>query len=507
MAFSTGKKLPALRWLLVYWLVALATHASGLFEAMHCDYSCRIRIARDWAGGKELYRETYDNPQPIVFLWVLATDSSWPAASAYLAETALAACACLVFRRALLPSLARVASLVPLLLIVWSGVSPTFYGGQIAEAPALWLDVLGVSCFSLALRSGRHSLALVAGLCFFAMVGFRVPSGLHLATWLALLVALPSPFSERKWSLAATAAGGVGLGLAALFVWGRLDGFGDELLVVIGRNFQYGALDRVPLAVSLVEGGKTLARIQLQNTLVGLLLVVSGVLLFTLRGSLRRGERAWLLVAVVWLAAAVAGAFPGGRHYAHYYHLTWPAVALLSVLWLAPLRRQMQPSARRLVSARLAFGIAAGAVLIGVLGQAHAAVKARRDWQQGTHAWNRLQQASEFLQRETLPQQAVLMNVWLDWAELYWRVPRPAPSLTIPHVVPRDRYEGWLAETRAAMPAWIVTDNTPWEPVDGSLVEESVRRMRDDFAAKIEREYILVRQIDGLRILKRRNER
>jgi hypothetical protein len=183
-----------------------------------------------------------------------------------------------------------------------------------------------------------------------------------------------------------------------------------------------------------------------------------------------------------------------------------PPLALLSVLWLAPVRRQMRGDARRRLSARLALGIACGVVLMGALGQAFAAVKARRDWQQGTHAWNRIEQASVFLQRETLPDQPVLMNVWLDWAELYWRVPRPAPALSIAHVVPRDRYEEWLEITRAAFPEWIVTDGTPWEPVDGPL-RGKAQQIRDEFTAQIEREYALVRQIDGLRILKRRSER
>jgi hypothetical protein len=494
-----------LRWLLSYWLIALATHASGLWQPMHCDYSCRLRVAREWASGKALYRQTYDNPQPVVFLWLLAIDSPRPAVSAYLAETALAAGACLVFRAALLRVFPRLAGLIPIFLIVFSGVSSTFYAGQIAEAPAMWLDVIGLSCFWLALRPGRTWLALIAGISYILMVGFRVPSALNIVSWL-VLVATAGASRPKSVRTTAAAVAGAALALGALYIHARVDGYWGDFVAVFRRNLSYGSLDRVPLGVSLVEGAKTLGRIALSNTLVGLLLVMSTVMLMALRKQIRRVEWRWIVVAGVWLLAAVASAFPGGRHYAHYYHLIWPAIAVLSMVWLAPLRREFQnKSGKADCSAdALACAIVTGVVLMGIAGQLFEGAKAVRDLRRGTHAWNTIEEATIFLNRETKSDTSVLVNVWLDWAELYWRVPRPAPSLSIPHVVPRDLYGRWLSETTMAMPEWVVTDATPWEPIDGPLTDANEKEALDQFVAALDRDYALKKQFGQLRILRRK---
>jgi hypothetical protein len=488
----------------VYWLVALATHCSGLFQPMHCDYSCRLRVAREWAGGKALYRETYDNPQPVVFLWVLASDSPRPALTAFLAETALAAGGCAVFRAALLTVVPRLAGVIPLVLIVFSGVSPTFYGGQIAEAPAMWLDVVGLSCFWLAVRGYGLWLAGAAGVCFFLMVNFRVPSAVHVVAWLPLMwLGAARPLAKAR--CIAAAGGGVLIGLAALYLHGQMDGYWDEMLVVLRRNLNYGTLDRIPLAKSVGEGIKTLARIHLANTAAGILLIAGVVVAFSLRARLRSREKAWLVTAVVWMAAALASAFPGGRHYAHYYHMTWPAITLLAMLWLAPLRRMVGVLPRKGNPVdRLTAGVVVGALVLGILVHLFAGAKAVRDLGQGRHAWNAIAEAEEFIRRQTAADTPVVVNVWLDWAELYWRVPRPAPSLSVPHVVPRDLYGEWLEKTSRGMPAWIVTDGTAWEPIDGPLMDEQARMRRDEFVGQIEREYAEMKRIEGLRILRRK---
>jgi hypothetical protein len=303
----------------------------------------------------------------------------------------------------------------------------------------------------------------------------------------------------------AAAGGGVLIGLTALYLHGQIDGYWDEMLVVLRRNFNYGALDRVPLATSVGEGIKTLARIHLANTAAGILLIVGVVVAFSLRARLRSREKAWLVAAGVWLLAAHASAFPGGRHYAHYYHMTWPAITLLAMLWLAPLRR-MAPVLPRKGNPidRLTAGVVVGALVLGILFQLFAGAKAVRDLGQGRHAWNAIAEAEEFIRRQTAADTPMVVNVWLDWAELYWRVPRPAPSLSIPHVVPRDRYSQWLEETLRTMPPWIVTDGTAWEPIDGPLIDEQARLRRDEFVGRIENEYAEVQRIGGLRVLRRK---
>lgn len=391
--------------------------------------------------------------------------------------------------------------MIPLLLIVFSGASPTFYGGQIAEAPAMWLDVIGLSCFWLALESDRAWLALISGVCYVLMVSFRIPSAINLIALLPLVWASPAPRLKTCLQISTAVAGAL-LVAGALYAHGQIYGYWDEFLVVFHRNLSYGSLDRVPLSVSLFESARTLARIHLANTLVGLLLAVSAVVLFPLRSRLRPRERTWVAIAALWLLAALASAYPGGRHYAHYYHLAWPAITLLSTLWLAPYSRLLRASPR--IDGRLTCGIAAGALAMCLLGELYSGAKAARDLRQGTHAWNALDEAVKFLDRHTTRETPVLVHVWLDWAELYLRAPRPAPSLSIPHVVPRDRYREWLDETSRALPEWILTDGTPWEPIDGPLTDADAIAARDHFAARIDRDYYQVQRTGNLRILRRK---
>src|SRR5688572_27217921 len=155
---------------------------------MHADWSTRLRVARDWRGGAALYRETYCNTQPVVYLWILLIDSPRPELSQYLAEAALAAVSATVFSITLRRELPRAACVAPLLLISWSGMSTTFYGGQITEAPALWCEVLGLSCFALAARRRRFGLAALAGVFFVLAVSFRIPAAVDGLAWLPLLL-------------------------------------------------------------------------------------------------------------------------------------------------------------------------------------------------------------------------------------------------------------------------------------------------------------------------------
>lgn len=490
----------------MFWLVALCTHWSGLYQPMHCDYSSRLRVARDWAAGQALYRETYDNTQPTVYLWMLLTDSSRPAVSAYLAETLLAAVACAAFRLLLLQIVPRMASAIPLLLIALSGASPTFYGGQITEAPALWFGLLGLSLFWLSLRSGRWLLAFFAGLCYFLMMSFRIPSA---ALVVCAAPAIWETFARRRkiWPAMLGALLGTASGLVALWIHGHMQGYWGDFLLTMERNVAYGSLHRVPLAISLVEAAKTCARIVLNPALTGLLLIVGLGMLLAQRKLLRRGEQRLLATFGLWLLAALASAYPGGRHYAHYYHLVWPAVAVVGGLWLAPLLRRVRkpsqepPTAVQLVD-RLAFCLVAAVVLMVALGQAFDGLKALRDWQAGNHPASKVAKVAHFLATNTAPDTPVLVNVWGDSAELYWRVARPAPSLAIPHVVPRDRYGAWLQATLARLPAWIVTDGTPWEPIDGPLVDPATIALRDELVATIERDYNEVLRLGNVRILR-----
>jgi hypothetical protein len=503
---ARGRLLKTGQYFLLCLAVALATHFSGLYQPMHADWSTRVRVARDWRGGAALYRETYCNTQPVVYLWILLIDSARPEVSMYLAEAALAAVAATVFSIALRRELPRAASAAPLLLIAWTGMSTTFYGGQITEAPALWCDVLGLSCFALAVQRGRSWLAALAGVFFFLMVGFRVPAAINGLAWVPLVLYAGKRHGRlTAGTLRVAAMLGVGGSLLALYLHGMWDEYWREFLVVLSRNFRYGAVDRVPLTTSLFEAARTISRILLHNTAAPLL---AGVGLWTSCKAypwMLGRERRWLLVVLLWLAAAVASAFPGGRHYDHYYHLCWAPLSLLSVMWLGRIRRHgleahptwhgLPARGKRLVrSSTLGAVLAAAAIVIAVVFNIQGAAKAMRDLRAGTHPWKAIADAVEYLDRTTRPDEPVLMNLWGDWAELFWRARRPAPSLPIPHVVPSDRYTAWISAVRANPPSTIVTDGTPWQPIDSRAAPGDVRRLQ----RMIDNEYEEVRRIGPL---------
>ena len=82
-----------LRWIglfAVFAMVALLTHAEGLYLAMHNDYSVWIRVARDWQSGLTLYEDAPDNKLPPLFLFIRLIDGPRPEVSLYLAESLLA---------------------------------------------------------------------------------------------------------------------------------------------------------------------------------------------------------------------------------------------------------------------------------------------------------------------------------------------------------------------------------------------------------------------------------
>jgi hypothetical protein len=475
--------------------VALATHFSGLYQPMHADWSTRLRVARDWRCGAALYRETYCNTQPVVYLWILLIDSSRPELSMYLAEATLAAVAATVFRAALRRDLPRAAPVAPLLLIAWTGMSTTFYGGQITEAPALWFDVLAVSSFAIAVRRQRIWAAALAGTLFFLTVGFRIPAVLNCIAWLPLIwIAARRHGLARTAGLLSASIFGTAVVLLALYLHGRWDGYWPEFLTVLQRNLQYGAVDRVPLRASLFEAARTTARILIHNSAAPVLAAGSLALLVCSARKLRTAERTWLCVSLVWLAGAVVSAFPGGRHYDHYYHLCWAPMSLLSVLWLGRIRGPRTSALR--------WGLAAGAIAVAVLLNVYGAAKARRDLRDGRHRWSQIAEAAQYVNQTTLPDEPVLMNLWGDWAELYWRSPRPAPSLPIPHVVPSDRYSQWISDTLAAPPRLVVTDGTPWQPIDGPADPRDLERLQQFLT-----NYREVNRIGELVFLARRDDR
>ena len=126
-------------------------------------------------------------------------------------------------------------------------MSPSFYGGQITEAIALWFDVIAISYFVLRLRTGRAAQAPISGASSFLMAGFRVPCALHGLAYLPLAWALFHAHGARRGAfLVLCFCGGVAVSLLALYVHARALDYWGPFLEVLTWNRQYAALDRVP---------------------------------------------------------------------------------------------------------------------------------------------------------------------------------------------------------------------------------------------------------------------
>jgi hypothetical protein len=205
----------------------------------------------------------------------------------------------------------------------------------------------------------------------------------------------------------------------------------------------------------------------------------------------------WCGAVLLWLIATVASTLPGGRGYAHYFHFIWAPLSLLAVLWLVlVLRRAEGKAARR----RLILGVAAGVLLVAGLQQGYRAVKALRDSQPGEHGPTQLEAAVEYLDRNVAPQRPTLVHVWGDWAELYWRVPRPAASFSIPHVLPGELFDTWAKATLADPPEFVVWDGTPWQAVDDAANPQLVARVQDMLGSR----YEPIERFGSLTVLRRK---
>jgi hypothetical protein len=480
---------------LLLWGAALATHFSGLVQPMHCDYSTRVRVARDWSGGQQLYVETYCNTQPLVYHWLLLIDSARPERSCYLAETLLAAASGTLLRAALVRTIPRAALFAPLILVAAVGTSETFYGGQIVEGPGLWCDVACVAALGLACRRNPRAWSLLAGLLAVALASFRIPAIVHLFGYV-LWLWCNGPLTRRRFlTIASCFLFGLMAAIGVLVGHAAWSGIAAGWFDVLARNVRYGSLARVPFRQSLWEGGKVLCRLALGQAPLATLVCVS---LGGLVGRCVRRRSARVIVfGLAWSGLAVVGAFPGGRHYPHYYHFIWPGLALAAAAWI-----QALPKGRtgKSLSSRLATALAVGIVGLAILGQAYRGAALRRDYLQGTHEWNSIERAAAFIQAEVPPDVPVLVNLWGNPAELYWKAPRPAPSFPVPHVVPRDLYGQFVTDILNRPPRFVVTDSTPWQPIDvpaSPLLTSSIEQL-------IEWDYDLIFREGAIKVFRRR---
>ena len=487
----------------MYWLIALATYSPALYRPMNCDCSMWFRVARDWGRGLKLYEETYDNKQPTTFMLLRLIDCPQPKLSLYLAHSLLAAGGALALRSALLRTLPAGAGVAPILLLVWSGSGATGPVTQTVESVALWFDVLAFSCFVMAIRRQSWFRMLLGGISFFLMVSFRIPALAQGLAYLPMVYLLFQTRPPRKAVfLLSGFLAGIGLALAALWIHGEIEGYWHPFLQMLWRNFfTYGSLARVPLTQSLPLAMVALRGILLGNTAMVVLVAITLVTFLARFRQLRRMERVWALACLFWLVGALAGTLPGGRHFLHYYHLIWTPLSILSVLWLSQIRTA-GGSANH--AGQIAWGIAVGVLALGMGNNLNHWWQWRNAARSGTDPVACIEQAAAYLQSATPAEMVVPVCVWSRWAELYWRVPRPAmANCAIPCCFPLINppvFRKWVDAMTRSKPPLVVVDGTflraPLARTALYIVEAEDMQRRAGLQRMIDQEYREIRHFD-----------
>jgi hypothetical protein len=253
---------------------------------------------------------------------------------------------------------------------------------------------------------------------------------------------------------------GFAVGFLALFAHAEANGYWLGLLEVFERNIRYGSMSRVDLAQSLSQSFEVLKALGQENPAVIGFGGITLVLMVTGFRQLTSGERMWFLACLLWLAAAVASTFPGGRHFPHYYQLIWPPLSILAVFWLAPLQNIKDPNG---TTGRIALGAVFGVVALTLLTTATDFWRWRKTVAAGTDPVAAIQEAADFLNAKTDTSVVVPICVWGNWAELYWRVPRSSvTSCTVPPCIAEiepTRFQSWVAAMIEQKPPLIVADS------------------------------------------------
>jgi hypothetical protein len=271
---------------------------------------------------------------------------------------------------------------------------------------------------------------------------------------------------------------GFAVPLAMLLLHASSEGYLGRFIEVTRRNFEYGALNRIPFSTSAVESAKVLVRMAADQSLAVFLGVVT--LAAWIRDALRSGirknsepatgkagfpansstTRLWRRVALLWLVAAYAGTFPGGRHYHHYYHVLWAPLAVLASLGLAHVWRACRlRSSGRLIAAC----VVTAALLIAVAVNVYAFGKwaaTRKNPDDLSRPANVVAAAVDRVQAMSKPDAPIAAYVWLDHAEIYWRLDRPLVSYSVPHVLPDERLNEWAAAVLAQDRVTVIVDQS-----------------------------------------------
>ncbi|GAB4148519.1 MAG: hypothetical protein Tsb009_22350 [Planctomycetaceae bacterium] len=285
-------------------------------------------------------------------------------------------------------------------------------------------------------------------------------------------------------------------GVLLMFVYGKVDGHWDRFLDVTRYNFQYGAIDRIPFSTSLIGALKILAKLAIDSELCVFLVVLTYIPM-SVRG---RGEDpegseflVWKRVGGLWLIASIVGAFPGGRHYLHYYHVLWGPLSLLAAYGLMRIRRG---DTEWFGSRKIQYTLVGTVVTLAVLQNAYGIGKWYVTRNQETNSRRRVMEIAKALRELTEADTPVAMYVWLDHAELYWRVPRNSGTYSIPHVLPDSRLEEWARE--------ILSSKIPFLVIDESFeTRSSSGKQFQKLKQVLQKDYREIRRFGSVRIFQR----
>ena len=112
-----------------------------------------------------------------------------------------------------------------------------------------------------------------------------------------------------------------------------------------------------------------------------------------------------------------------------------------------------------------------------------------------------VKEAAAYLERLTTPEMPVPICVWNDWAELYWRTPRPSVTICIAptlfnEIHPRA-FDEWVKAMLAQKPPLLVTDRWMLGPTSESLLHLGVPGF-PQLKEMVDRDYVVIHRIRDL---------
>jgi hypothetical protein len=167
-----------------------------------------------------------------------------------------------------------------------------------------------------------------------------------------------------------------------------------------------------------------------------------------------------------------------------------------------------EPRFRRRVAWGLTIAFAAMAIVLNVRGFA-------RETLRDDPPRVAIQQAADYLNQITTPDERVPVPVWGQWAELWWRAPHPpvtpcfAPQCF--YVINREMFEEWVRTMIDRPPPLIVADESLIGPLShGSPYDNTEFRPPAGHALYhlrdlVDENYVEIKRIDDLSFLARRN--